>query len=100
MRYQARREAAALRPEAERLVEQLWREKNEPGEVVKAIRADRVLSEALRQAALRRAGAGAKAGSHPPITLALFLNDSNDKNVKSSAPSSIPRKRIARAALV
>src|SRR5262249_46741878 len=26
-RYQARREAAALRPEAERLVEQLWRQK-------------------------------------------------------------------------
>src|SRR5262249_2979719 len=28
-RYQARREAAALRPEAEKLVEQLWREKND-----------------------------------------------------------------------
>jgi hypothetical protein len=52
-RYQARREAAALRPEAERLVEQLWREKNDPAEVVAALRADRVLSEALRQAALR-----------------------------------------------
>jgi WD40 repeat protein len=52
-RYQARREAAALRPEAERLVEQLWREKNNPAEVVEALRADRVPSEALRQAALR-----------------------------------------------
>ena len=52
-RYQARREAAALRPEAERLVEQLWREKNDPALVVEALRADRVLSEALRQAALR-----------------------------------------------
>ncbi len=52
-RYQARREAAALRPEAERLVEQLWREKNDPAEVVAALRADRALSEALRQAALR-----------------------------------------------
>ena len=52
-RYQARREAAALRPEAERLVEQLWREKNDPAEVVEALRADRVPSEPLRQAALR-----------------------------------------------
>jgi WD40 repeat protein len=52
-RYEARREAAALRPEAERLVEQLWRDKNDPAEVVKALRADRVPSEALRQAALR-----------------------------------------------
>ncbi len=52
-RYQARREAAALRPEAERLIEPLWREKNDPAEVVKALRADRVLSEPLRQAALR-----------------------------------------------
>jgi hypothetical protein len=47
-RYQARREA-----EAERLVEQLWREKNDPAEVVEALRADRVPGEALRQAALR-----------------------------------------------
>ena len=30
VRYQARREAEALRPEAERLVEQLWRQKNDP----------------------------------------------------------------------
>jgi eukaryotic-like serine/threonine-protein kinase len=52
-RYQARREAAALRPEAERLVEPLWREKNDPAEVVEALRANRVPSEALRQAALR-----------------------------------------------
>ena len=52
-RYQARREAAALRPEAERLVERLWRQKNDPAEVVEALRADRVLSEPLRQAALR-----------------------------------------------
>jgi WD40 repeat protein len=53
IRYQARREADALRPEAERLVEPLWREKNDPAEVVEALRADRVPSEALRQAALR-----------------------------------------------
>jgi hypothetical protein len=52
-RYQTRREAAALRPEAERLVEQLWREKNDPAKVVEALRADRVRSAALRQAALR-----------------------------------------------
>jgi WD40 repeat protein len=53
MRYQARREAAALRPEAERLVEALWRQKNDPAGVVEALRADRALSEPLRQAALR-----------------------------------------------
>jgi WD40 repeat protein len=53
MRYQARREAAALRPEAEGLVEPLWRQKDDPAEVVEALRADRVLSEPLRQAALR-----------------------------------------------
>jgi hypothetical protein len=52
-RYQARREAAALRPEADRLVEQLWREKNDLAEVMETLRADRMLSEALRQAALR-----------------------------------------------
>ncbi len=52
-RYQARREAAALRPEAERLVEPLWREKKDPAEVVEALRADRMPSEALRQVALR-----------------------------------------------
>jgi hypothetical protein len=52
-RYRARREAAALRPEAERLVEQLWRQKNDPAEVAEALRADRALGEPLRQAALR-----------------------------------------------
>jgi hypothetical protein len=52
-RYQARREAAALRPEAERLVEQLWRQKNDPAAVVEALRVDRALSEPLRHAALR-----------------------------------------------
>ena len=52
-RYDARREAAALRPEGERLVERLWREKNDPGEVVEALRADQALDEPLRQAALR-----------------------------------------------
>jgi WD40 repeat protein/predicted Ser/Thr protein kinase len=52
-RYQARSEAAALRPEAERRVEQLWREKNGPAEVVDALRADPALVEPLRQAAWR-----------------------------------------------
>src|SRR5262249_4250878 len=33
-RYHARREAEALRPEAERLVEQLWRQKNDVAAVV------------------------------------------------------------------
>jgi hypothetical protein len=52
-RYQARRKAEALRPEAERLVEQLWRQKNDPAKVVEALRANRALSDPLRQAALR-----------------------------------------------
>jgi WD40 repeat protein len=52
-RYQARRKAEALRPEAERLVEQLWRPKNDAAAVVEALRADRALSDSLRQAALR-----------------------------------------------
>jgi WD40 repeat protein len=52
-RYQARREAEALRPEAERLVEQMGRQKHDSAEVVAALRADRALSEPLRQAALR-----------------------------------------------
>jgi hypothetical protein len=53
VRYQARRQAEALRPEAERLVEQLFCEKKEPAKVVAAVRADGSLSESLRQAALR-----------------------------------------------
>jgi WD40 repeat protein/predicted Ser/Thr protein kinase len=52
-RHQARREAEALRPEAERLVDELWRQKSDPTEVAKAIRADRTLLEPLCQAALR-----------------------------------------------
>jgi hypothetical protein len=42
-----------LRPAAERLVERLWRQKNDPAGVVDALRADQALSESLRQAALR-----------------------------------------------
>jgi WD40 repeat protein len=52
-RYQARREAAALRPEAQRLVEQLWQQENDPAAVVEALRANPALSEPLREAALR-----------------------------------------------
>jgi hypothetical protein len=33
--------------------ERLWRRKNDPAQVVAALRADRALSEPLRQAALR-----------------------------------------------
>ena len=53
IRYQARREAEALRPAAERLVEQLWRQKNDPSAVVEALREDGALTEPLRHAALR-----------------------------------------------
>jgi WD40 repeat protein len=53
-RYQARREAAALRSEAEQLVKQVWQKKKKnPEEVVEALRADATLREPLRQAALR-----------------------------------------------
>jgi WD40 repeat protein len=52
-RYQARRAAEALRSEAERLVEQVWRQTNDPAAVVAALRADQALGEPLRHAALR-----------------------------------------------
>ena len=52
-RNDARRDAAALRPEAERLVKQSWREKNDPVAVVESLRADPALSDPLRHAALR-----------------------------------------------
>ena len=65
-RLQARREAEALRPEAERLVDSLWRQKKDPAEIVAALWADRALSERHRQAALRRrVAAGGAATSHP-----------------------------------
>jgi WD40 repeat protein/predicted Ser/Thr protein kinase len=52
-RYQARREAAALRPKATGLVEQLWQKTNDPAAVVEALRADPALSDPQRGAALR-----------------------------------------------
>src|SRR5262249_51731920 len=52
-RSQARREAEALRPQADRLVEALWHNKTDPAEVVQALRTDPALDESLRHAALR-----------------------------------------------
>jgi WD40 repeat protein/tRNA A-37 threonylcarbamoyl transferase component Bud32 len=58
-RYQARREAEALRPDAERLVERLWKQKPDPAEITETLRADPALSGPQRHAAqlalLRRA---------------------------------------------
>jgi WD40 repeat protein/predicted Ser/Thr protein kinase len=53
VRYQARHRAETLQPEAQRLVEQLWQQKKDWPKVVEALRADRGMSEPLRQAALR-----------------------------------------------
>jgi WD40 repeat protein len=53
VRYQARREAEALRPGAERLVEKLRHEKKDAAEVAAYIRADSSLSEPQRHASLR-----------------------------------------------
>ena len=50
-RYQARREAEALRPEAERLVERLWWQKPDPAEIIEALRADPALTGPQRHAA-------------------------------------------------
>jgi WD40 repeat protein len=52
-RYQARREAAGLRPDAEQLVARLFDELRAPAEVVARLRADQSLSDPLRRAALR-----------------------------------------------
>ncbi len=53
-RYRARREAEALRPEADRLVEALFkRNGSDAAKVVAALHADRSLSDPLRNAALR-----------------------------------------------
>src|SRR5262249_20244279 len=52
-RYQARREAEALRPDAERLVARLIAELHEPDRVVAQLRTDKTLSAAQRHAAMR-----------------------------------------------
>jgi WD40 repeat protein len=52
-RLTARREAEALRPEAEQLIGRLFREVKEPSEVVRAVQADQTLSAPLRREAQR-----------------------------------------------
>ena len=52
-RHQARREAEALRPEAERLVARLFAELHEPTDVVARLRSNASLSDPLRHAAVR-----------------------------------------------
>jgi WD40 repeat protein len=52
-RYRARREAEALQPEAERLVNRLFQERKEVAEVLAALRSDSSLSAPLRHAAVR-----------------------------------------------
>lgn len=52
-RYLARRAAESLRPDAERLVDRLFREMNNADLVAAALRADRSLGEPQRDAALR-----------------------------------------------
>jgi WD40 repeat protein len=53
LRHQARHEAEALRPEAERLVSRLFAELREPDQVVARLRADTGLSDPLRHMAVR-----------------------------------------------
>jgi WD40 repeat protein len=68
-RYDARRAAAALHPEAARLVDRLWRQTNDPAAVVASLRADPALGEPLRHEAfrevLRRTGPPEGAGFMP-----------------------------------
>ncbi|MCI0462990.1 MAG: protein kinase, partial [Gemmataceae bacterium] len=52
-RHQARREAEALRPEAQWLVERLFQEKKNAAAVAAALRADEALAEPFRRAALQ-----------------------------------------------
>src|SRR5262249_55926812 len=68
-RYQERREAAALRPEADRLVARLFAEKADAAAVAAALGADRSLSEPRKNAASRawyglpgRGGGGGRGG--------------------------------------
>jgi WD40 repeat protein len=53
LRYQARHEAEALRPEAERLVEQLFKKQRDATAVVAALWTEPTLGEPLRHAAFR-----------------------------------------------
>src|SRR5262249_13510773 len=51
VRHQARRAAEALRPQAERLVDRLFREKKEASLVAQSLKEDGALSQPLRRAA-------------------------------------------------
>jgi WD40 repeat protein len=51
IRYQMQRKIEAMRPEAERLVDRLLREKKEASRVAEALKEDKDLSELLRRAA-------------------------------------------------
>jgi WD40 repeat protein/predicted Ser/Thr protein kinase len=53
VRYRARRQAQALRPQARRLVRRLFAQERQPARVAARLRADKSLSEPLRLAALR-----------------------------------------------
>jgi WD40 repeat protein/tRNA A-37 threonylcarbamoyl transferase component Bud32 len=53
LRQRARRDAEALRPEAEQLVERLFREQKDPTRVVQALQAEEALGAPLRREALR-----------------------------------------------
>jgi hypothetical protein len=53
MRYQARREAESLRPEAKRLVDRLLAEKTDAAKVADALGVDPSLSAAQKHAAFR-----------------------------------------------
>jgi WD40 repeat protein len=50
-RYKAQREAAALRNEADELVERLWKQKQDDIAIVEALQSDHALSDAQRHAA-------------------------------------------------
>jgi eukaryotic-like serine/threonine-protein kinase len=52
-RYQARRQAESLRPDAESLVSKLFQEMDDAAEVASTVRANHSLSEPMRQAAQR-----------------------------------------------
>jgi len=68
-RHQARREAAAERPAADRLVEDLWRKSNDPAAVAANLTADPTLSESLRREALRAVLRRARPAGAVPTTL-------------------------------
>jgi WD40 repeat protein len=63
VRHQARRAMEALRPEAERLVDRLFREKHEASVVAQALREDRALSELQRRAVFHALQRRAQASS-------------------------------------